>query len=104
MALLKASINQIHQEMPGVEVGTIVTSNLLSDPQLFQIIEQYSDFIDYTYYPFNDSQMQPMSQVSADLNSMAAAAGEKPFAFTLLRRLVTVPHRLLTRLRCKLTS
>ncbi len=81
-ALLKASINQIHQEMPGVQVGTIVTSTVLNDPQLFQTIEQYSDFVDYTYYPFSNSQMEPMSQVSTDLNRMAVSAGDKPFSFT----------------------
>jgi len=82
MTLLNASIKQIHQEMPGVAVGTVVTSNAVNNPQLFDTIEQYSDFIDYTYYPFVDSKMESMPQVTADLNQMAAAAGKKPFAFT----------------------
>jgi predicted ATP-grasp superfamily ATP-dependent carboligase len=35
LALLEAGIKQIHQEVPGVKVGTIVMSSLLNDPQLF---------------------------------------------------------------------
>lgn len=82
IALLKAGIDQIHQEMPGVKVGTITTFASLDNPQLFQTLTQYSDFIDYTYYPLQGWQMRPVVQVPADLNRMAAAAGGKPFAFT----------------------
>ena len=83
MALLKAGIDQIHKEMPGVKVGTITTFASLDNPQLFQTLTQYSDFVDYTYYPLQWGwQMRPVAQVNADLNRMAAAAGSKPFAFT----------------------
>ena len=82
VALLQTGINLIHQEMPWVKVGTITTSSALNNPALFQELTQFSDFIDYTYYPATASQMLPVSQVPGDLNRMAAAAGTKPFAFT----------------------
>jgi hypothetical protein len=51
MALLKAGIDQIHQEMPDVKAGTITTFASLDNLKLFQTLTQYSDFVDYTYYP-----------------------------------------------------
>ena len=80
--LMKEGVDLLHKELPGVQVGTIVTSGALTDPQLFKTITQYSDFIDYTYYPFDGTQMLPVSQVPAELKLLASAAGSKPFAFT----------------------
>ena len=83
VALLKSGIDQIHEELPGVKVGTITTFASLDNLQLFQTLTQYSDFVDYTYYPLQGGwQMRPVAEVPADLNRMAAAAGSKPFAFT----------------------
>jgi hypothetical protein len=93
MALLKASIDQLHQDLPGVKVGTIITfQGLQKNLQLFHTLTEYSDFIDYTYYPSEhlapgpggnqEVQMEPVSEVPADLNKMAQAAGIKQFGFT----------------------
>lgn len=82
IALLRAGIDQIHQEMPGVKVGTITTFASVDNPRLLQRLTEYSDFIDYTYYPLQGWNMRPLAQVPADLSRMAAAAGSKPFAFT----------------------
>lgn len=83
VALLKAGIDQIHREMPGVKVGTITTFASLDNPALFRTLTQYSDFVDYTYYPLQaEWKMRPVAQVPSDLDRMAAAAGGKPFAFT----------------------
>jgi hypothetical protein len=68
--------------MPDVKAGTITTFASLDNPKLFQTLTQYSDFVDYTYYPLQGWQMRSVAQVPADLNRMAAAAGGKPFAFT----------------------
>lgn len=83
MSLLKASIDQLHQDLPGVKVGTITTFSTLRHPELFRTLTQYSDFIDYTYYPLAAHwRMRPVSDVPGDLAKMSAAAGNKQFGFT----------------------
>jgi hypothetical protein len=83
MSLLKASIDQLHQDLPGVKVGTITTFSSLRHPQLFKTLTQYSDFIDYTYYPLAAHwRMRPVSDAPGDLAKMSAAAGNKQFGFT----------------------
>lgn len=90
--LLKRAIDRIHLKMPGVKVGTIFTANGAKQyPALFAAVNQYTDFIDYTYYPVADLtngnvssnwQMKPISQIAADLQFLASNAGDKQFAFT----------------------
>jgi hypothetical protein len=83
MSLLKLSIAQLHQDLPGVKVGTITTFSSLQNPQLFRTLTQYSDFIDYTYYPLGANwQMEPVSVAPGDLANMSAAAANKQFGFT----------------------
>lgn len=83
MDLLRKSINQLHRDIPGVQVGTITTFDSLRDPQLFKRLTQYSDFIDYTYYPLGDNwHMRPPSNAPGDIEKMSAAAASKRFGFT----------------------
>lgn len=91
MTLLKEGIDALHRDLPGVQVGTITTFDALNHTSLFQTLTQYSDFVDYTYYPINGLsggnvakgwQMRPLKDIPADLNAMAKGAGSKPFAFT----------------------
>ncbi len=90
MTLLKESIDQLHRDLPGVQVGTITTFDALNNPALFEALIQYSDFVDYTYYPINGLsggnvakgwQMRPLSEVQQDLKRMANGTS-KPFGFT----------------------
>lgn len=91
VGLLKESFDQLHRDLPGVKVGTITTFDALNHPQIFQRLIEYSDFVDYTYYPINGLsgglfskgwQMRPIADVATDLHAMAKAAGHKPFSFT----------------------
>lgn len=85
MTLLRKSIDQLHEDLPGVKVGTITTADALKRPDLFRTLTQYSDYINYTYYPLGGHwQMRPASDAADDLASMAAAAGDKWFGFTEL--------------------
>ncbi len=85
MTLLKKSIDQLHQDLPGVKVGTITTADSLKRPDLFRTLTQYSDYVNYTYYPLGAHwQMRPVSDAAGDLEQMAAAAGDKWFGFTEL--------------------
>lgn len=85
MTLLKKSIDQLHQDLPGVKVGTITTADALKHPDLFKTLTQYSDYINYTYYPLGAHwQMRPVSDAAGDLAKMAAGAGNKWFGFTEL--------------------
>ena len=81
------SVNHIHQKLPWVKVGTIITFNSLStNPIVFNTLKPYSDFICYTYYPTDASnpnwQMRAPTEVTSDMRFMANKAGDKPFAFT----------------------
>lgn len=81
------SVNRIHQKMPWVKVGTIITFNSLStSPLVFNTLTPHSDFICYTYYPTDASnpnwQMRAPTDVANDMAFMANQAGDKPFAFT----------------------
>ncbi|MCZ8021711.1 MAG: hypothetical protein O9294_08120 [Cytophagales bacterium] len=81
------SVNHIHQKMPWVKVGTIITFNSLNtNPIVFNTLTPNSDFICYTYYPTDVSnpnwQMRTPSDVIDDMAIMADKAGDKPFAFT----------------------
>jgi hypothetical protein len=89
LLLLKESIELLHQQLPGVKVATITTYDTVNNNlRLFRQLTQYSDFINYTYYPTNgpgsypEWQMRPLQQTSADLYRMVRAAGNKPIAFT----------------------
>ncbi|MFN8336357.1 MAG: hypothetical protein U0U09_14610 [Cyclobacteriaceae bacterium] len=81
------AISHIHQKMPWIKVGTIITFNsLVSNPVVFNTLTPTSDFICYTYYPTDDSnpnwQMRTPSDVAEDIAFMAEKAGNKSFAFT----------------------
>jgi hypothetical protein len=81
------SVNRIHQKMPWVKVGTIITFNSLStNPIVFNTLSTHSDFICYTYYPTDNSdsnwQMRKPTDVLSDIAVMADKAGNKSFAFT----------------------
>lgn len=85
--LLGRGIKQLHTELPGVRVGTIVTRDVLSDFSMFSAITTSSDFVVFTYYPVRIKdgktwQMIPVADTRADLVSMAQAAPTKRFAFT----------------------
>ena len=81
--LLHKSIDQLHLDLPGVQVGTITRFDSLKKPELFRTLTQHSDFIDYTYYPLGANWRQrPVSDVPGDIAKMAAAAGSKHFGFT----------------------
>lgn len=85
-------LKRIHEKMPNAKVGTVITAGgVKSFPHIFEELTQYSDFIDYTYYPVESLtrgniaigwQMMPVSEVKADLEFLAENAGTKPFAFT----------------------
>ena len=81
------AVDHIHQKMPWMKVGTIITYNsLLTDPAIFDNLVQRSDFACYTYYPTDESnphwQMRPPAAMRNDFDLMAQKAGTKPFAFT----------------------
>lgn len=81
------AVNHIHQKMPWVKVGTIITFNSLTTcPEIFNTLTPYSDFIGYTYYPTENSnpnwQMRAPADVYSDIAFMADRAQGKPFAFT----------------------
>ncbi|MGE0528705.1 MAG: hypothetical protein AB7G93_20840, partial [Bdellovibrionales bacterium] len=90
LTLLNLGIKRIHQKMPNVKVGTIITANgAKQDPSLFASLNKNTDFIDYTYYPDTGDikgnstlKMKPMSEIVNDLEFLAQNAGKKPFAFT----------------------
>jgi hypothetical protein len=68
-----------------VQVGTITTFDSLKKPDLFKKLTQYSDFIDYTYYPLGSSwAMRPVTDVPGDVAKMVEGAGSKWFGFTEL--------------------
>lgn len=81
------SVNRIHQKMPWIKVGTIITFNSLSTNSIvFNTLTPHSDFICYTYYPTDVSnpnwQMRTPADVTDDIAFMASKAGDKSFAFT----------------------
>ncbi len=93
MGLLKASVDQLHRDLLGVKVGTITTFTALRNLKLFEVLTEYSDFIDYSYYPSEqlvpgpgatdqEVHMEPISEVRADLGKMAQAARPRSFGFT----------------------
>ena len=85
VTLLKKSIEQLHQDLPGVQVGTITTFEAVKNPKLFNTLTQYSDYINYTYYPLGSNwSMRPVSDTAGDVAKMASAAGSKSFGFTEL--------------------
>jgi exo-beta-1,3-glucanase (GH17 family) len=83
----RQSAERLHQKMPWVKVGTIITFNsLASHPDIFDTITPNSDFICYTYYPTDEAnpnwQMRSPAEVQADIRMMAKKANSLPFAFS----------------------
>jgi hypothetical protein len=81
--LYRHSLDRIHNEMPGVQVGTSLTNDgVKNHGALADRMSSYGDVVVYTYYPLmEDSQMRPVSQVSDDLKLLADRAHGKKFAF-----------------------
>ena len=92
LTFYERAVNRIHQQMPGVKVGTIFTfQGVGTNPPFFDRVKEISDFIDYTYYPVGGLQngnvsptwqMRPVGEIAAELNNLAQRASGKPFAFT----------------------
>ncbi|MBL7839759.1 MAG: hypothetical protein JNJ75_06440 [Cyclobacteriaceae bacterium] len=81
------AVNRIHQKMPWVRVGTIITFNsLTTNAEIFNTLTPHSDFVCYTYYPTDNTnpnwQMRAPADVYSDVAFMAGQAQGKPFAFT----------------------
>ena len=94
ISFYRHNVERIHQKMPGVKVGTIITASGAGPDYptpLFDEINKYSDFVDYTYYPVqgltggNNAaswQMEPVAKVASYLTRLAERADNKSFAFT----------------------
>lgn len=83
----KDAVKELHQKLPSVKVGTIITFNSLTTyPQVCNTVATAGDFIGYTYYPTksdgNGWQMRPPADATADIALMAQKAAGKPFGFT----------------------
>ncbi len=89
----KRGVDRIHQRLPGVKVGTIFTASGATRglPRLFDELNGYSDFVDFTYYPLEGLergnwsaawQMRSIERSAADLVHLVTRAGNKPFSFT----------------------
>ena len=93
LAFYKREVERIHQRLPGVKVGTIFTAAGATRgvPRLFDELNRYSDFVDFTYYPVEGLvrgnwsatwQMLPIEESLAELARLVERAGNKPFSFT----------------------
>jgi len=89
----KRGVERIHQRLPGVKVGTIFTAAgaTRGSPRVFEELNKYSDFVDFTYYPVEGLvrgnwsatwQMLPIEESLAELARLVERAGNKPFSFT----------------------
>lgn len=81
------AVTHIHQKMPWIKVGTIITFNsLTTSPEIFNTLTPHSDLVCYTYYPTDNTnpnwQMRAPADVYTDITFMADQAESKPFAFT----------------------
>jgi hypothetical protein len=84
--------DRIHEVMPWMEVGTIVTfGGLERARETFAPLVSASDVVSFTYYPVEDLdlgnnapqwQMRPVSEVADDLSYLIDVAGSTPFSFT----------------------
>jgi hypothetical protein len=84
----KRGVQRIHEKLPGVKVGTIITFyGAFTDPALLQGLIDASDFVSYTLYTIIGEadrpwRMLPPSRAAGMLAQLAEVAGAKPFAFT----------------------
>jgi hypothetical protein len=81
------AVNHIHQTMPWIKAGTIITFNShSSNLTIFNTLTPLSDFVCYTYYPTDEQspqwKMRPPADAVSDIKMMAERAGSKSFAFT----------------------
>jgi hypothetical protein len=88
----RRAIARIHEKLPGVKVGTIITfGSVRSRPGDFVELIKAGDFVAYTYYPVTnlsrgdvsvDWQMVETPELANHIGLLAALAADKPFAFT----------------------
>jgi hypothetical protein len=93
LVFYKREVERIHQRLPGVKVGTIFTAQgaTRGSPRVFDELNKYSDFVDFTYYPVEGLvrgnwsatwQMLTIEESLAELAHLVERAGNKPFSFT----------------------